>query len=432
MTALLDLPISQRLLPGPLPVEKTHRDGTHRTIDPATTANRVWARRRALGITRVADVTGLDRIGVPVIMVTRPNARSLAVNQGKGLTLDAARASGLMEAAETFHAEHPRLPLRLSTWRHLREELSTVDCDRLPRHPYGTFDQDRMTLWSPGVDLQTGTTTHLPYELVHTHYTTVPLPGGGSFLASSNGLASGNHPLEAVLHGLYEVVERDATVLWELAGPNAQDATAVDLDTVTDPGCCEVLERFAAARLQVTCWEQTSDIGIAVFAVEIIDGSDGLDGLPAAAGMGAHHDATVALARALTEAAQSRLTSIAGSRDDQPPSAYAVAADPDTLDAHRHELRRVAAQATRAFADAPHTLHDTLDEDVTHVLGALADQGLTQAVAVDLTRPDIGLDVVRVVVPGLEHLAFDHDEFVPGARALAVLENTDADAGGVA
>lgn len=428
MTALLDASPRSRLLPGPTAVPKTHRSGTHRTTDPAATVARVWAHRRTMGITRIADVTGLDRVGVPVTMVTRPNARSLAVNQGKGLTLDAARASGLMEAAETFHAEHPRLPLRLSSWRHLREELETVDCHRLPRHPYGSFDDDRMLLWASGVDLRTGAPVQLPYELVHTHYTTLALPGAGAFLASSNGLASGNHPLEAVLHGLYEVVERDATVLWELSDTAQQDATAVDLRTVTDPGCRRVLDRFAEAGLVVACWEQTSDIGTAVFAVEVIDSADGMDGVPAAAGMGAHHDATVALARALTEAAQSRLTAIAGSRDDQPPSAYAVAHDPATLALHRAELQRVNAQATRSFAQAPHAVRDTLDEDLAQLLDALAAAGLDHVVAVDLSRPDLGIDVVRVVVPGLEHLAFAHEEFVPGKRALAVLEATDTTA----
>lgn len=59
-----------------------------------------------MGITRVADVTGLDRIGIPVVMVCRPNARSLAVSQGKGIDIEAATVSGLMESVELYHAEH--------------------------------------------------------------------------------------------------------------------------------------------------------------------------------------------------------------------------------------------------------------------------------------------------------------------------------------
>ena len=72
---------------------KAYRHGTHRTVDPASTLARVQPYLAHTGITRIANVTGLDRIGVPVVMVCRPNSRSLAVSQGKGLTLDAAKAS---------------------------------------------------------------------------------------------------------------------------------------------------------------------------------------------------------------------------------------------------------------------------------------------------------------------------------------------------
>ena len=70
-----------------------------------------------MGITRLADVTGLDYIGIPVIMACRPNSRALSVAQGKGLDLDAARTSGFMEAAETFHGEHIDLPVPVAARR---------------------------------------------------------------------------------------------------------------------------------------------------------------------------------------------------------------------------------------------------------------------------------------------------------------------------
>jgi ribosomal protein S12 methylthiotransferase accessory factor len=96
---------------------KAYRHGTHRTLDPARTLARVQPHLARMGITRIANVTGLDRIGVPVVMVCRPNARSLAVSQGKGLTLDAAKASGVMEALELDHAERILLPLMLGSAR---------------------------------------------------------------------------------------------------------------------------------------------------------------------------------------------------------------------------------------------------------------------------------------------------------------------------
>jgi len=90
---------------------KGYRSGTHRLISPVETVSRVRPLMPVMGITRIANVTGLDVVGLPVVMVCRPNARSIAVSQGKGLDLAAAKASGLMEAVETYHAETIQLPL---------------------------------------------------------------------------------------------------------------------------------------------------------------------------------------------------------------------------------------------------------------------------------------------------------------------------------
>ena len=73
----------------------------------------------AAEITRVADVTGLDVLGIPTVMVARPNSRAISVAQGKGLDIWAARTSGIMEALESFHAERLDWPVRLLTWREL-------------------------------------------------------------------------------------------------------------------------------------------------------------------------------------------------------------------------------------------------------------------------------------------------------------------------
>src|SRR5437879_70136 len=102
------------------PVAKSWHAGTHRLIPPADTVSRLRPLMPVMGITRIADVTGLDHIGIPVVMVCRPNARSLSVSQGKGLDVDAARASGLMESVEFHHAERITLPLKLASLSELR------------------------------------------------------------------------------------------------------------------------------------------------------------------------------------------------------------------------------------------------------------------------------------------------------------------------
>src|SRR5688500_2421769 len=126
--------MTPHLMPGVHdPGFKGFRRGTHRLIDPAETVARVRPFMPAMGITRVANITGLDCIGVPVVMVCRPNARSLAVSQGKGLNLAAAKASALMEEIESYHAEHITLSLKLGSYEDLRETQQLEDEDGMHR-----------------------------------------------------------------------------------------------------------------------------------------------------------------------------------------------------------------------------------------------------------------------------------------------------------
>jgi len=193
---------------------KAFRNGTHRTVSPADTLARVRPLMGTMGITRVANVTGLDRIGIPVVMVCRPNSRSVAVSQGKGLDLDAAKASGLMESVETWHAERITLRLKLGSFSDLRSTHRLVDVGALPLVDGSRYRADLPMLWIESRDLCTNEPTWLPYELVHSNYTLPFPPGHGCFPASTNGLASGNHLLEAACHAICEVIERDSTSIW--------------------------------------------------------------------------------------------------------------------------------------------------------------------------------------------------------------------------
>src|SRR5262245_49375081 len=146
---------------------KLRLDGAHRTVEPATTLERLGPLLPPLGVTRVAVITGLDVIGIPVVIVCRPNGRSLSVSQGKGADLAAAKASGIMEAAEAWHAEHVLLPLRLATYRELRSVAHVVDVELLPRQSQSTFHSDLSVLWIEGTDVLTAERVWVPYECVH-------------------------------------------------------------------------------------------------------------------------------------------------------------------------------------------------------------------------------------------------------------------------
>jgi YcaO-like protein with predicted kinase domain len=404
------------------PAPKRFRDGTHRLIPPEETLASVRPFLPVMGITRIANITGLDSIGIPVVMVCRPNARALAVSQGKGLTLAAAKASALMEEIESYHAERITLPLKLGSYEDLKDSHRLVDVTGLPRASHSLFHPHRSLLWVEGYDLLQQEEVWVPYEMVSLDFTLPAPTGNGCFAANSNGLASGNHLLEAISHGICEVVERDATTLWFLQEPEGQARTRLDLDTVDDPACCEALRRFERAGVAVGVWEITSDVGLPAFECTIVERVDEpLRMLYAAGGMGCHPAREVALLRALTEAAQSRLTVIAGSRDDVFRADYERYRSPEIV---RRARARIADNGPiRSFSNVPTWDGETFDEDVSWELDRLRAVGITQVVVVDLTKPEFRLPVVKVIIPGLEGIIpeLSPTEYVPGERARALL-----------
>jgi len=400
------------------PAAKAHRAGTHRTLPPEETVRRALRVAPIMGITRVANVTGLDDVGVPVVTVSRPNSRSLAVAQGKGVDLAAAKASALMESIEAYHAETITLPLRYCSLEELRYIHRVVDVSLLPRVAMSSFHPNTRLLWCEGHDLISDDAVFVPYELVHSDCTWPQPPGSGCFAGSSNGLASGNHHLEAVSHAICEVVERDATTLWRLRGPDEQQARRLDLATVYDPTCVRVIELFKRAGLEASVWETTTDVGIASFLCVIFRAEDDpTRPLPPAAGAGCHVSRAGALLRALTEAAQTRLVQISGSRDDIGRDMYGRHRYAANLEALRAELGR---PRPRSFLDAPDWDADTLDADVDWELERLRAAGVKRAVAIDLSQEAFGLPVVRLVIPGLE-TASEMPGYVPGRRARAMV-----------
>lgn len=394
---------------------KHYRSGTHRTIDPADTVARLRGLMPAMGITRLANVTGLDRVGVPVIMVCRPNSRSVAVSQGKGLSLDAARASGLMESAETYHAERIDQPLKLGSYTDLSRQHRLVDVDSLPPMAGTLFRRNHPILWIEGYNLGTGEASWLPYETAHTNYT-LPLPSGsGCFASSSNGLASGNHLLEAVAHAICEVVERDATSIWHQLDRAARGRSRIDLTTVNDAACVEVLSRLHAAGLAVSAWDTTTDVRIASTYCTITDTEQ--EHAHPGVGAGCHPSREIALLRSLLEAVQVRTTYIAGSRDDLSRAEYEVAA----MSEKNEQVRayETCGAPLRHFDDIPTWDSETFEQDLDWILDRLHAVAVEEVFVIDLTRRGFDLPVARVVIPGLEG-PHDDDRYVPGPRAASI------------
>jgi YcaO-like protein with predicted kinase domain len=396
---------------------KTFWMGTHRVVDPETTLARLMPLAPLMGVTRIAVLTGLDNVGIPVVAAMRPNSRSIAVHQGKGTSLAAAKASAIMEAAEMFHAENIRLPLRLASFAELREDVMVADPTALPR-TVANADDDQRLLWIEGRDIATEAAIWVPHELVSTDFTLPAPSASGCFQATSNGLAAGNHRLEAVLHGLYEAIERDAVALWHCC-PAVQSLRAVDPRSIDGPLSHKLLSLFVQARIAPYIWDITSDIALPTFMCLAMP-DDAAGGVEPELGSGCHADRDVALARALSEAAQARLTRISGARDDFSPHGYGFEARTARLAAARSWL--ISPAHRRHYHEAPSWSAPTLQQDLDVVLACLARVGLQQVIWVDLSRPEFGIPVGRAVVPGLEG-PWTHagDGYTPGARAHAAM-----------
>jgi ribosomal protein S12 methylthiotransferase accessory factor len=314
-----------------------------------------------------------------------------------------------MEACEGFHAEEIG-EFRVCAYRELPAEY-TVDPASLCAGAT-PFDPAAEIGWLEGWDLLRREPCWLPAEIVHTDYTRPP---EGCFLAGSNGLASGNHLLEAIGAAICELVERDAVALWNARGIAEKAGCTLDIASVDDADCRALLQKYERAGIAMRLWDVTSDIGIAAFLCDIRDLAGGdPHRLRRAYGAGCHPDRRVALARALTEAAQTRLTYITGVRDDLSPEEYQDPPDAEIIDALLDALCRETAP--RSFGEVPDFATDDVREDVLAELARLRAAGFERAVAVDLTRPDFGIPVVRVVVPGLEY-DLNHPGYMAGPRA---------------
>ncbi|MEQ9606991.1 MAG: YcaO-like family protein [Kiloniellaceae bacterium] len=399
-------------LPG---AAKAYRGGTHRSRRPEETLRVFLPHAARMGITRLANVTGLDSIGIPVYMACRPLSRSIAVSQGKGLTAPEAKVSAFMEAAESYHAETISLPLKMASFDELQRDHAVIGIEGLPRSRLGDFDPARQILWIEGAALNGGQPLWVPLELVSTNYTLPQPQGSFAFPANTNGLASGNNVAEAALHALCELIERDAISLWRLGGDAARRAVKMDPASVDSAPCRNLLAHYAAAGLDVGFWDVTSDLGVPVFCCAVAERSD--VAVEAELGAGCHPDREVALLRALTEAAQSRTTRIAGSRDDFVPESYDSAAK---LARNRTARLWLADPPRLSFAAVPNLSGNSIDGDLARVLANLKAKGITEVVAVDLSKPEIGLSVVRVVAAGLEGAyQGSGSDYRPGRRARA-------------
>jgi ribosomal protein S12 methylthiotransferase accessory factor len=377
----------------------------------ARTLDAVFPRAEALaqacGISRVTDVTRLDRVGIPVCTSIRPLAQpgSLCVNAGKGFDPLEARVGAMMEAIEYAYAEP-----RNSRASAVQAPIGKVLASRSARG--GVLDlcplagaaipSDAVVPCVEAMDLSRSAAL-VPAELV---FFPLRLPPAQTYFGNNtNGLASGSTVVEATVHGLFEVIERDIASFRRLGAPSI----GIDLLSVpTRPS--RAIDRLEANGFEMAVESMPNRFGVAWFAATLWERGC-LDPLFVAEGFGCHLDPEVALSRAITEAAQSRLTLIHGARDDidQRVARFVRMPAPRKQSYARTLIARARRPGpARDFSTIPNGAGDcgSLDELLEALRVRLDRAGIARVLRVVLTPPDAPMHVVRIIVPGLENFTF--------------------------
>ncbi|MCX9089245.1 MAG: YcaO-related McrA-glycine thioamidation protein [Candidatus Methanoperedens sp.] len=295
-------------------------EGTQRVFDPETTLANTTKLLPKIGVTRIANITDLDRVGIPVFSAIRPSAAAGAISiySGKGATETNARISAIMESFERCLAEQPEVSVNLSGVK-LQTETVTDTYESLCES-YPTLYPDALLLpqrvaeftkleWIMGDDILNDVEVFVPANAVFHPYE--PRGGNKLFRSNTNGLASGNTIEEAILHGLLEVIERDSLSISEYTRNPGKEIVLTEKD-----GLNYTLKRkLEAAGINVKIWLLDSDIDIPT-VVTALDDVVLKDPALLVMGAGSHLTPEIAVTRALTEAAQSRVVQIHGARED--------------------------------------------------------------------------------------------------------------------
>ncbi|MCD1296182.1 YcaO-related McrA-glycine thioamidation protein [Methanocella sp. CWC-04] len=389
---------------------KGYTKDTHRVVPPEETLKKVEKLLPGIGVTRVAEISGLDRIGIPVYSAIRPASAkgAISVYAGKGASEVEAKVSVMMEAIERYSSEYQRSDskrIKISSYEDLTKDGPAIDPDKLilPGKLLSGVKLD----WVDGYDLISDVELFLPGNAVFHPYETIS--GSRLFRSNTNGLASGNTMEEAIFHGLMEVVERDALSIAEATRDPGKEIILTEKDGIA----FELYKKFCDANILVKLWYLPTDSGIPT-VMAATDDRELMDPALLVMGVGTHLDARIALLRALTEVAQSRATQIHGAREDTNRDQISRSIGYDRM--KRLNKHWYVENAEHVFLeDLPDLSTDSHKGDIEKSIEMLKNV-VDNIIVTDLTRKKVGIPVVRVTIPGLEMFAIDRERIGPRCR----------------
>ena len=399
--------------------------GTHRVRDPKETIEINEDKLRTAGITRLTEITDLDRVKIPVFSAIRPTAQSggVSVYAGKGATTEQAKASAMMEGFERYSAERQDIDNErtfVDTYNNIKDGTSDVKKVLDPRDlllpkNYGNENVENSRLeWIESEDIISEETVLVPSNAVFHPYVptreVTPSPIA-IFKGNTNGLASGNIIEESVLHGIFEVVERDAWSIFELTKRNKKEINQENIDNEI---INELLDKFHSQGIDIKLMDITADLKITTIAASA-DDTVLKDPALLTLGVGTHLNPEVAVIRALTEVAQSRATQIHGTREDT------IRADFMRKSGYEHMKRMnrhyfMKEDETINLSDIEDKSSHSIKRDIETSIEECQKAGFNQILYTDLTRAEIGINVARVIIPKAELYSLDEERL--GNRAL--------------
>ena len=399
--------------------------GTHRVRDPKETIEINEKKLRTAGITRLTEITDLDRVKIPVFSAIRPTAQSggVSVYAGKGATREQAKASAMMEGFVRYSAERQDKDSErtfVDTYNNLINDPSTSNNVLDPRDlllpkNYGNENVANSRLeWIEAEDIISEETIYVPSNAVFHPYVPTrevsPSPIA-IFKGNTNGLASGNIIEESVLHGIFEVVERDAWSIFELTKRNKRE---INQDTIENEIINELLDKFHSQGINIKLMDLTADLKITTIAASA-DDTVLKDPALLTLGVGTHLNPEVAVIRALTEVAQSRATQIHGTREDTIRADFMRKSGYERMKKmNRHYFQK--EEETIDLKDIEDKSSHSIKRDIETSIEEVQKAGFKQILYTDLTRDEIGINVSRVIIPKAELYSLDEERL--GTRAL--------------
>jgi len=412
---------SQKKLTGKLSSRIKPVEETIKTILPVSSN---------IGITRLADITNMDILGIPNFSAVLPGTEDyIWVYSGKGPTRMDAKASALMESIERYSSlpSGNRKKMIQGSYKEVSKVSKILHPSNVVEPMILEYDDEMIMDFLSGYDLVNNDQILIPAPLALFRYSPKPPAINPFAYHHTNGLASGNVLEEAICHSLCELIERDATSLAELNASalpynflrtmtkylsdngleiDPVDGTEfvdddskypdVDISNIDFKPISNLVKKFNDAKIPLIIKDITSPIGVPTFNASSIEWITEDYGY-LAEGHGTHPDARIALLRAITEVSQTRAANIQGARDDLRKISYG-----NSNSDEKKTWQFMKSKNTIQFSEIKSFIHDDILDDINFILSRLVSNGLKQVIVVDLTNPQIMIPVVRTIVPGLE------------------------------